>query len=261
MLTLVGTVAVIHRVPLKSTPGENIREGEIGWAGLSGNRRWVVWDKVNKRVVTAKAKEGGPLLNCRSFHDGRASFIVMPDGSVWKCGTYPANRALSSLLGFEVELIRPQAYLKPMPTNYNFDLRPGMGVDSSPVQVVTTSSLEAAGVSLEEGVIRFSPTVVVKTQAGLGFVEDGWVRREMHIRPPGSESSSVELYTRKPTDRCPRPARVHGDLPARSLKPLHRKLVMPDGKTVSDKFLGLGAVVLSPGTIHIGDEVWVDLDE
>ena len=251
MPDLVGTVASIYLGLVKSVEGTEQVGGELGFGGLLNNRKWVVWAPGTEMVITAKLTQGVPLLGCLAFRCAQGTeWISFPNGEYLTCGSRQADVALSKLLGLEVRLIRPGREMCQLKTNFGFDLKPGMGEDSSPVQFITTASFDALGLPLVQGIRRFRPTFVIDTAGVTGFVLDGWTARQVQV------GDSCRLYDRKPTLRCPLPAQAHGELPEvpQLLRALRR--VLPDNETPR-MYLGRSAVVLDPGMIQVGDPVYL----
>lgn len=247
----IGSVAAIYRCVVKSTTGELMPAAEIEFPGLAHNRSWVVFDSKKHQVVTGKANAGVPLLSVRSWRSsGGLDWLQIPGDEPRLCRSPEAAQRLSDYLNYRVQLLQVATVPNGLSTNFNFALRRGTGVDSSPVHLVTTSSLGAVGLSLHDGVVRFRPTFVIDTGGEQGFLEDGWNGCRLVI------GDRVQLVDRKPTERCPLPARPSGNLPAMPELLGRMRRLLP-GTNKPEMWLGRYGVVLEPGSIRVGDPVSV----
>jgi uncharacterized protein YcbX len=174
--------------------------------------------------------------------------IRFPNDKNYLAGDDVTNAMLTDLLGFKVRMRAVATKPTHIPTNYRppFSLRPGVGVDSSPVHLLTTASL-AAMRRLEPGsdfaVERFRPNALVIPTHAEGFVEDRWVGRVLQV-------GQAQLYGRRRTDRCPEPTQAQPGLP-RDPNVL-RAITQHHGKD-----LGIYLTVVRPGVIEVGDDVYI----
>ena len=222
--------------------------GDRRWALITASgSRWLVVRTVNNpAVMTVRARSdhhGGLWLDLPC---GPSFLVPGPDGPTvvadyWGRSTTvrpapgPWDAALSDLLGHAVRLAAVD--------------RGGGVVYAEPVSLVTTSSLrEVSGRTGVEAVDdeRFRSTVVVETPGLPPFAEDGWVGLRLVV-------GAVELVVRRRLARCgviqfePRTGRRgEADL---------LRVLAADRTTAAGIVFGVGADVLRPGDIKVGDAV------
>jgi uncharacterized protein YcbX len=147
----------------------------------------------------------------------------------------PWDAALSDLLGRHVELVAVE--------------RAGGVVYAEPVSLVTTSSLRELARRAEVSSVndeRFRSTLVVQTDGSPAFVEQGWVGGRLLV-------GDVELVVRQQLARCA----VIGFEPrsGHTTWPDLLRLLATDRTTASGIVFGVGADVVTPGAITVGDAV------
>ena len=133
----------------------------------------------------------------------------------------------------------------------------GTFFDFSPLQLVTSASLERVGAAHAAGrvdVVRYRPNIVIETAAALtGFVENDWAGHRLHLGP------EVILDVLIPSPRCAVPTLRHGLLPSDPdafRVPLQYNFVpVPLEGFGAAPCLGVHAGVLQGGRLSPGDEV------
>jgi uncharacterized protein YcbX len=233
-------VSQIWRYPLKSAQGESVPRSMVTGLGLEWDRMLAVVDTATGRALTAR-REPKLLMLSTSVADGRVR-VNTPDGQ-----PVDTDDGLSSWLGRRVRLARPLTGWQPeyeSPVDPDDEAGPwtawtgpaDVWHDSARTRVslISTASLR------DWPVRRFRPNVLVD-----GAGEDELVGRRLAI-------GSVVLDVAKRIDRCvmvtrPQPGGIERDLEV--LKTVLRE---------RDGFLGVGALVVSPGQLHVGDEL-IDL--
>lgn len=106
----VGTVAEIHRYPVKSMQGERLESVPVGRDGLRGDRAWAVRDE--ERAGIEGARKLPSLLGCRArftqaVPEGAPApvpEIELPDGTRLRADQPSAARRLSELTGRSLTL-------------------------------------------------------------------------------------------------------------------------------------------------------------
>jgi uncharacterized protein YcbX len=227
--------------------GERVEGVGVGGHGVDGDRGWAVQDLATGLALTGR-REPQLLFARASVIGGGHVAVDLPDGTRATSDDAGIDAVLSRWIGRDVRLWRAA----PM-TSGRFEIAEdfehedsspwsqwdgpaGSFHDSGRVQVsfVGRASLRAWDVR------RFRMNVVLEgTEEG---DEQGWVGRRLQVG-----SASFEVV--KPVDRCvmttrPQPGGIERDLDV--LRTIQREL---DGN------LGVGALVVDPGTVRVGDEV------
>lgn len=248
MPDVLGTVAALHRFPVKSMRGERAGRADLGPAGLDGDREWALLD-AEDHWISAKADRGrwrlcdGMLDLSAVTVDGEDAVVVtLPDGRTARPGTPEADALLSAHLGRTLRFDRGDG-----------GRRWGRHHDAAPLHLVTTATLEAlggddAGAPGERDALdalRLRPNLVVRTPAGIdGFAEDGWVGATVRV-------GGALLRMTETTGRCVMTTRAQGDELPRDPTVLERI-----GRR-SGADAGVYLAVLEPGAVAVGDEVVV----
>jgi uncharacterized protein YcbX len=278
-LVPVGRIGALWRYPVKSMLGESLTSVVVSEAGFDGDRRFGVVDRGTGRIASAKRpRRWQRLLQLRAELAGPGTVrIRFPDGRSFLSGGSDTDAVLAEFLAEDVGLCGeapPKAELeRAVPDDVLADgpdadvafttleiaagSPPGTFFDWSPLQLVTSASLERAGAAHPAGrvdAIRYRPNVVVETTAAqTGFVENGWVGRRVHL------GVDVVVDVVVPSPRCAVPTLRHGDLgpdPDALRVPLQHNFVpVPLDGFGSAACLGVHAVVVAGGRLHIGDEV------
>jgi MOSC domain-containing protein len=277
---VVGFVSRLWRYPVKSMLGEEIESADVVWSGFHGNRCYALVDQESSKLVSAKNPlKWARMFECSSklVNEGRGpgsakgtvpqARVVLPDGRHFDIGGgdyEAAERALSELLGREVRFTAARAepgvfayeqyhpeiaedaqrgktteFVRPLSS------QAGTFTDKAAVHLVTTASLRAlAGLdpSATFDPLRFRPNVLVDTGMASGFIDTGWVGRNLTI---GDE---VEMKVFAECGRCVMTTLPQGDLSA-DVGVLRTVMKYNRGKT------GVFASVLTGGKVRKGDRV------
>lgn len=283
----VGTVASLHRYPVKSMLGEDLDGAVVDGRGLLGDRGYALVDRSDGTVVSAKhPRKWASVLTCRARYLGEPTSssplppvaVTLPDGTEVRSDATGADGVLSRFLGRDVALVSdvasgaayeavwpdglaPDDFVAGAATGEDPDghlTRLGVGlangasfVDVAALHLLTTSTLEslrAAAPGVDA--VRFRANVVVDTGDGGGFPENDWPSRLVQV---GSVGASVLMLTM----RCVMTSLGHGDLPAdravlRAISAGNRREI-PGLGTWS--CAGVYAGVAEPGQVHVGDAV------
>ncbi|MEV4420835.1 MOSC domain-containing protein [Patulibacter sp. NPDC049589] len=272
MPDVLGTVASLHRFPVKSMRGERLERAALGPAGLDGDREWALLDDQD-HWVSAKTNRGrwrlydgmldiaattapgpaGRVASGGSRDDARtgdsgvrapagAVVVALPDGRTVLAGTPDADALLSAHLGRELRFDRGDA-----------GRRWGRHHDAAPVHLVTSATLEAL-CSDEDGApgerdaldpLRLRPNLVVRTPDGTtGFAEDTWVGATLRI-------GGALLRVTETTGRCVMTTREQAGLLPRDTTVLKR-IGRRNGADA-----GVYLEVLEPGIVAVGDALRV----
>lgn len=262
-----SSVVELWRYPFKSMRGEQLTTSYFTATGVFGDRALALMDVQTGHVVSAKnpkkwpgmldiaadfveaPRVGAPLPSVRlTFSDGRSMSSDDPD----------FDRLMSEALGRTVTLAkvappRPTleeywpdiAELDHQETVTDEQMPAGTFFDLDYVHILTTSTLEQLRRLYPDGAIdvrRFRPNVVVQLEGEEGFVESGWVGRELRL----GDEVTLEI-----TDHCPRcvmTTLAQAGLPKDNgiLRTVARE---------NDVHVGVYAKVLRGGAVREGDHV------
>lgn len=232
-------VGELWRYPVKSLRGERLDAAEIGPDGLVGDRGFAIFDLTTGFGLTAR-REPRLLEAAAAWHAGRLE-ITLPDGSVLRDGF---DAALTQWLGKPVEL-RPASmdgtrrYENPLDAEREDDWVAWNGArgpfHDSPRNRV--SLLAAASLGPWDA-RRFRANVVLDGDQS----EASLVGRRVRL-------GTAILEVLRPIPRCvmvtrAQPGGIQRDLEV--LRAINRE---------RGGHLGVGAVVVTPGTVRVGDPV------
>jgi uncharacterized protein len=283
----VGTVAQLWRYPVKSMAGETVTSADLGPLGMRTDRRWALRDEQTKEIWSARNLH--VIAQCAAHYvrepqgqDSGPVAIKMPNGSVVESSNPEAGAKISAALGHPLSLwpvvdptnlphyrrkARDEAELgqylveqfarlpgepfpdlsKAPPEAMEFVSQPGTYRDVAPLHVLTTASLEhmaKVNPAAQWDVKRFRPNIVVKTPPELtGLIDAKWVNRVLAI---GEARIPLVLGC----FRCAMPTLAMPGLPK---DPSVLRTIVHEGK----QDLGLYAAVAQPGTVRVGDPVYL----
>lgn len=274
-MTVVGTVASIHRFPVKSMQGESLAEVEIVPDGMVGDRTWALRDIETGKLASAKRpRPWGALLDCRASGTGDEVEITLPSGEVFSVHDPGLPVALEALLGRTVALeesdrAQQGTYDSEWPEIEGVDLAgdlelptniTGEGtsfIDLGILHLLTTTSmatLAAEDPELSVDVRRFRPSVLLDTPGLDGFPEnDDWAGATLRI---GAGDDAVDITIGEPTPRCIMTTLAQGELPRQlALLQAVARINRRTGALGTFACLGAYATVARPGVVRTGDEV------
>lgn len=271
-MTAIGTIASLHRFPVKSMQGDAPDEVTIGSDGMADDRIWALRDAETGKLVSAKRPRlWRALLDCRASGVGDDVEVTLPSGDVLGITEPGLVVSLSALLGREITIERsthaqqgvyesdwPEIDGLTMAGEYDLPTNlTGEGtsfIDLGVLHLLTTASLTAlaeAAPDVTVDVRRFRPSMVLDTPDASGFVENDWKGRSLRI-------GEVEITVGEPTPRCVMTTVAQDGLPRQPgvLQALaeHNRLTNELGTFAC---LGVYADVARPGTIRVGDDVTV----
>jgi uncharacterized protein YcbX len=287
-----GRVTALFRHPVKSLGGEAVADLEVTTIGAVGDRNWAVVDR--ERACIRNAKQWPQLLQLRATYlrppvpdayDDAVSpvRITSPDGTSRDSGDADVDEWLSAQLGRPARLAarRPasdRAHYRlarartPDDIAAELDLLdeevlpdfgltedallaslqtsvtpPGTYVDAYPLHVLSQRSLDvlAERSGLDCSAPRFRPNLLLEVSGEGDEPELGWVGRRVRV-------GDLLLGIRSPTYRCSMPSRPQPLLGLAGEPAMTRALVRQ-----ARRLLGVNALVIRPGTIHIGDHVTI----
>jgi uncharacterized protein YcbX len=268
--TKIGSVASLHRYPVKSMLGEELNATRVGPKGFQGDRVFALADAETGKIASAKNPSRWPNL-----FQYRAAFtaplnggdlpparITFPDGNTISTDDKRIAAQLSTSLGKPVRFLkgapgsgtleeywpdidglarRDVVTDEAMPAETFFDL--GM------VHLLTTSTIDSYRSIYPEGRFeprRFRPNLVIQTDPALkGFPENQWDGKVLAI---GSE---VKIKITGPCGRCVMTTLPQGDLP----KDIG---ILKTAAKHNEARVGAYASVLQGGLIRAGDPVHLE---
>jgi uncharacterized protein YcbX len=274
-MTVVGTVASIHRFPVKSMSGEAVPEVELVADGMVGDRTWALRDIETGKLATAKRpRPWGALLDCRATGTGDDVQITLPGGDTFNVHDGGLPVALEALLGRTVALEESEraqqgTYDSEWPEVEGVDLVgdlelptniTGEGtsfIDLGILHLLTTTSmasLATADPDLSVDIRRFRPGLVLETPELEGFPEnDDWAGATLRL---GAGDDAVEIAIGEPTPRCIMTTLAQADLPRQpGLLQTVARINRRTGALGSFACLGAYATVARSGVVRAGDEI------
>jgi len=264
----VGSIAALHRYPVKSMMGEELNATRIGPKGIEGDRVFAIADAETGKIASAKNPSKWPNL-----FDFRAAFtgvlpdsgplpavrIAFPDGSTICTDDDDVETRLAARLAKPVRFLkaappagsleeywpdieglarRDEVTDEAMPAETFFDV----GI----VHILTTATLSTLSAEYPPGRFetrRFRPNIVIRTAPELaGFPEQDWNDKILAI---GAE---VKLKITGPCGRCVMTTLAQGDLPKDSG-------ILRTAALSNEARVGAYASVLRGGIILRGDAV------
>jgi uncharacterized protein YcbX len=229
----VGSLASLHRYPVKSMMGEEINASWIGAKGILGDRAFALADPETGKIASAKNPSKWPnLFEFRAAFTGppKASTmlppvqITFPDGSTVTTDSESVESLLAASLAKPVRFLkmaegsgtleeywpdieglarRDEVTDEAMPSETFFDV----GI----VHLVTTGTLDTLRAAYPAGRFetrRFRPNLVINTGPDAGdYPEQQWGGKVMAIGP------DVKLKITGPCFRCVMTTLEQGDLP------------------------------------------------
>ncbi len=242
----IGAVLSLWRYPVKSMMGEELMTAEVQEHGVAGDRVYALIAEADGKVVSAKNPGKWPNLFAfragveKQSENGEGVLpirITLPDGTTLTSEQPDVDRALSKALGKNVVLAvtergKVDGVQSSMPAGWSaeaeeywpdidgrdhrdtvteFKLPAGTFFDGAIVHLVTTATFERLREVYPQGRFeppRFRPNIVVASAKGeRGFIEQGWIDRELSI------GDHVRLRVTGPCARCVMTTLAQGNLP------------------------------------------------
>ncbi len=168
----VGRVAGLWRYPVKSMGPEVLKEAEVDWNGLAGDRRWAF---VRDNAVHSSF----PWLTIREC-PSMAQYIPT-FGNADKPDT--SSTIVKTPSGDELDVADP-ALARDLCQDGARVIRHARGIfDTFPLSLITTQTIARLGeiVGEELDVQRFRPNILVDAAEDIPFQEDNWVGRVLQL--------------------------------------------------------------------------------
>ena len=289
---VVGTVAELWRVPVKSMGGEQLEQAELAAQGFLGDRAYALIETATGKVVSAKSVKLFPdLLSCRAaFLEAPQSGrelppvrIMLPNGTSVTSDSSGAYRTLSEYFQRDVTLARaaPDDFTIDQYHPDVDDLDPaghrdtfieqklgsafftevglaspvpaGSFLDLFPVSLLTTSTLEQLSAVRPQS--RFDHRRF-RMNAIISTKEAGFLENKWVGRKLAI-GDAVRLGVARPDARCVMTTLAQDDLPKDTdvLRTLTRHNRVQVGEAGEFPCAGVYAVVENPGKMRVGDRV------
>lgn len=224
----------IWRYPVKSVGGEWLERAEIGPLGIEGDRRWGIVDTATGRVLTGRRQ---PELLLARTTVGADGSVVVTDASG---GEHHTDASLSAWLGRPVALVASNAAADvqmevPDPDEQewgSYDVAAEAWHDSPRARVSLLSHTSAE----PWDVGRFRANLVLR-----GAGEDALVGSRVRL-------GGAVVEVGKLIGRC---VMVNRPIPGADADPGVLRTILRE----RDGHLAVGAVVVEPGEVAVGDEV------
>ena len=263
MRTRVGTVAELWRYPVKSFRGEPLDEMVLTERGAIGDRLYAMRELKYGSIMSARIWAAMLQLRAVCERDPNAQALArvrieLPNGSAILADDTNVDNVLSALFQHPVRLERPRgdapltmAEIEEIRERRAF-LPPRDLYDEDVVHLLASGTLEhlrRLGPS-DFDRRRFRPNIYIDTGVEPeGFVEDGWLGGELEVGDGG-----VRIVAMRPALRCA--MTIHPQDELRADSNILRTAAQHHGA-----YVGLFAAVGSPGSVRIGDPVWLVRDD
>lgn len=232
--TPVWRVRALYRYPVKSTGGQALHTASVTPEGLRHDRRWTAHTADGGIASSKRTRRFRPVIGLMAWtsnvgDDDDVPELVSPEGSRYRVNDPAASEALTAAFGQSLTL-RPETTLRHH--------------DESPLHLLTTSSLAAAGGRVGAAVYerRFRANIIIDTGVGPEFLENDWAGAELAV---GDE---VVLQLGAGMPRCVIVDQAQAGTAAepKTLKSLGER---------NNAELGLQARAKRSGTLRVGDVV------
>ncbi|MDZ7674607.1 MAG: MOSC domain-containing protein [Acidimicrobiales bacterium] len=269
-MSRVGTVASLHRFPVKSMQGETPDTVEVDRNGIVGDRTWALRDTETGKLVSAKRPRlWRSMLDCTATGTGDDVSVALPSGETYGITDPGLPVALEALFGRAVAV---EASTGPMQGSYESDWPELEGitlsgemefptnitgegttfVDLGVLHVLTTTSMQslaAAAPDVTVDVRRFRPSILVDTPELAAYPENDWAGRTLAV-------GDAVLTLGDPAPRCVMTTVAQPGIPR---EPGVLQAIAAENKLDNDlgtfACLGCYASVETPGTIDTGAPV------
>lgn len=238
----IGKVKAIFRYPVKSFAGEAISASWIGWHGLDGDRRFT--------FVKTGNNTGFPWLTVRDVPKlihYKPHFLNPNNIRESTIAVYTPSPQSRELLIDSDELCSDIAarYGKPIHLLQNWS-----GIfDTMDISLISETTIHSIGekVGFHLDVQRFRPNILVEAFDEKPFSEDKWIKKLLVF---GDRADSARIRVYRKDVRC---MIVNVDPSTAKQTPAVMRQIVQFRKNQ----LGVYGTTDHPGTIEIGDTIWV----
>ena len=270
----VGTVASLHRFPVKSMQGDAPSSVQVDENGIVGDRTWALRDTETAKLISAKRPRlWRAMLDCVATGVGDDVAVTLPSGETFGISDAGLPLALEALFGRSVAV---EASTGPMQGTYESDWPEIDGislagemefptnltgdgtsfVDVGILHVLTTTSMASLASANGDMTVdhrRFRPSILLDTPDLAAYPENDWNERTLTI---GSGEDAVVISLGEPAPRCVMTTVEQGDLPR---EPAVLQTIAAENRLTNPlgtfACLGCYASVETGGTIAVGDPI------
>ena len=237
MTQAIGRVRKIYQHPVKSMAGRMLDRAELGWHGLTGDRRFAF-----RRL---DCNTGFPWLTAGSLPclilyrphvfsaTGEPTHVATAEGKSLDLWSEELRAELSKGLGSKVELMH---------------LAQGV-FDEANISILTSGTVKA--LELEAGreldVRRFRPNILIETIEGQALAEDSWIGKTLHF---GNAASGPAISVTMLDQRC---SMINLDPDTAESDPEILKAAV----RLNDNNAGVYGTVTAIGSLAVGDSVFI----
>jgi uncharacterized protein YcbX len=234
----IGRVKALYRYPVKSMHAQNLEEVQVGWHGLTGDRRYAFVKTGNKsHFPWLTGREIPTILQyVPSFTDPSdptesAIMVQTPAGLTKHIEDEELLNELQNMYGKAAHLVQSN--------RGNFD--------SMTISMVTTSTLKALSEKLETELDgrQFRQNIVIENLDGEPFAEESWLGGVLLF---GEEAEPVRVRANRQIKRC---VMINLNPDTAEKNPA----VLREVAQNRDNCLGIFGTTQEPGLVRVGDLV------
>ncbi len=170
--TLVGNIVKIYRYPVKSMAAETLKNTDVSWHGVAGDRRWAF-------VRDEAVKSDFPWLTIRERNDMHHYHPYFIDNN----NVDKSKTLVKTPSGKECDIIDPELAKELYPQGARL-IKQARGVfDSFPLSLITTQTVKALSQSVNAELIpeRFRPNFLFNAIGDEPYSEDQWLGKTLRI--------------------------------------------------------------------------------
>ena len=188
----IGEVEALFLYPVKSMSGEALKEAELGWHGLAGDRRlafrrvddhrgfpWLTATKLPELLLFTPVHSEADAAGCLP------TYVRTPEGKELPLFSQELAAQVGGLHGSQVEMTH---------------LNRGIFDEASVSMIASATVLEIAKlVGQRSDVRRFRPNILISSQQSEAFEEDPWVGGVLSF---GEDDASAAVAITNRDERC-----------------------------------------------------------
>ncbi len=237
----IGVITALYRYPVKSMAGEVLDKSDLGWHGLSGDRRlafrrvgdtsgfpWLTASKLRDLLLFTPFRENGSLVSNISA-ENIPTHVRTPEGTILEIQSDVLRQDVSRRCNADVELTH---------------LKHGI-FDEAPISLISTATMNAIETNVD--IRRFRPNIVIETVENTPFAEDAWVGKSICF---GEAEDNAALSVTLRDERC---MMINLDPNTAESNPSMMKTVVK----LNNNCAGVYCTVTRTGTIAVGQKIYV----